>query len=119
VAPEDVEATEATSMKLAIVGDTEETEMLAPLVAGADALVIEATFLDADAGLAARRGHLTAGQAARLARDAGVGALWLTHISGRYAAGEVVAEARRFYPEARVMNDFDRVAIAGLRPKEA
>lgn len=115
VGPEDVEAREATSTRVAIVGDTEETETLAPFVAGADALVIEATFLDADAGLAARRGHLTAGQAARLARDAGIGALWLTHISGRYEPGEIAAEARRFFPQARVMNDFDRVAAASLR----
>ncbi len=118
VAPGDVAATEATSTKLAVVGDTEETEMLAPYVAGADALVIEATFLDEDAGLSAGRGHLTAGQAARLARDAGVGSLWLTHISGRYGSGAVAAEARRFFPEASVMNDFDRVTVTAARTRK-
>jgi ribonuclease Z len=83
IGPDEVTAGEATATRLAIVGDTEETETLAPFVAGADALVIEATFLDEDAGLALRRGHLTAGAAARLARDVGIGRLWLTHISGR------------------------------------
>ena len=53
IAPEEVEASEATATRLAVVGDTEETETLMPFVAGADALVIEATFLDGDAGLAA------------------------------------------------------------------
>jgi ribonuclease Z len=111
VSPEEVAAEAATATRLAIVGDTEETDTLAPFVAGADALVIEATFLDEDAGLAATRGHLTAGSAGRLARDAGIGALWLTHISGRYEAGAVGAEAARFFSNMRVMNDFDRVAV--------
>ena len=115
VAPEEVTASETTATRLAVVGDTEETDTLAPFVAGADALVIEATFLDEDAGLAATRGHLTAGQAARLARDAGIAALYLTHISGRYEAGVIAAEAGRFFPDARVMNDFDRITVAAER----
>lgn len=118
VAPEEVEGGEARAIRLAIVGDTEETETLLPFVRGADALVIEATFLDADAELALRRGHLTAGAAARLARDAGVGALYLTHISGRYGEGAVAAEAGRFFPAARVVNDFDRVAVAPMHSRK-
>jgi ribonuclease Z len=118
IAPEEVAAGAATATRLAIVGDTEETDTLMPFVTGADALVIEATFLDEDAGIAATRGHLTAGQAARLARDAGVSALYLTHISGRYAAGAIAAEAARFFPGTRVMNDFDRVAVAAARPQK-
>jgi ribonuclease Z len=96
---------------LAIVGDTEEVETLVPAVAGADALVIEATFLEADARLAAERGHLTAAQAGRLAAAAGVGALCLQHISGRYDPAAVADEAARFFPGARVMNDFDTVTV--------
>jgi ribonuclease Z len=118
IAPQEVEAGKATATRLAVVGDTQETETLMPFVAGADALVIEATFLDRDSELAARRGHLTAGQAARLARDAGIGSLFLTHISGRYEQGAVAAEAATFFPPSRVMNDFDRVAVtAAPRPK--
>ena len=116
VAPEEVEAGEATATRLAIVGDTEETETLIPFVRGADALVIEATFLDEDAELALQTRPSDGGQAARLARDAGIGTLWLTHISGRYEEGAIAAEARRFFPDARVMNDFDRVAVAPARP---
>jgi ribonuclease Z len=103
---------------LAVVGDTQEVETLVPAVAGADALVIEATFLEADAALAAERGHLTAAQAGRLAGAAGVGALYLQHISGRYDPVAVAAEADRYFPGARVMNDFDTVTVtaAGSSP---
>jgi ribonuclease Z len=97
---------------LAVVGDTEEIETLVPAVAGADALVIEATFLAADAALAAERGHLTAAEAGRLAAAAGAGALYLQHISGRYPPEAVAEEAGRFFPGARVMNDFDAVTVA-------
>jgi len=118
VTPEEVEASGATATRLAVVGDTEETETLIPFVRGADALVIEATFLDDDAELALKRGHLTAGSAARLARDAAIGTLWLTHISGRYGEGAIAAEAQRFFPDARVMNDFDHVVVAPARSPE-
>jgi ribonuclease Z len=111
VAPDMVEGPPAPGASLAVVGDAEEVDSLVGPVAGADALVIEATFLEADAALAAERGHLTAAEAGRLAAAAGVGALYLTHLSGRYAAAAVAAEARRFFANVTVMNDFDRVAV--------
>jgi ribonuclease Z len=77
----------------------------------ADALVIEATFLEHDAALARTRGHLTAMAAARLARDAEVGELLLTHISGRYKPEEILAEASALFPRVRVAADFDRVSV--------
>ncbi|HKS88443.1 MAG TPA: MBL fold metallo-hydrolase [Stellaceae bacterium] len=116
IAPDMVRGPAAPGISLAVVGDAEETESLVPAVAGVDALVIEATFLEADAALAAARGHLTAAAAGRLAADAGVGALLLTHISGRYDAEAVAAEARRHFPNARVMNDFDRLAVTAAAP---
>lgn len=111
VEPDMVQGPLAAGASLAVVGDAEEVESLVPAVRGADALVIEATFLQADAALAAERGHLMAAQAGRLAAAAEVGALYLTHISGRYDAAAVAAEAARFFPNARVMNDFDRVSV--------
>jgi ribonuclease Z len=111
VSPEEVQGPPARAAKLVVVGDAEETESLVPHVSGADALVIEATFLAADAERAATRGHLTAAQAAGLARDAGVGTLYLTHISGRYPREEVLAEARRIFPATHIADDFARVAV--------
>ena len=89
-------------------------EDVAPLTEqarGADALVVEATFLDRDAALARARGHLTAAAAAGLARAAGVGELLLTHISGRYRAEEIAAEAAALFPNTRVVADFDRFSV--------
>lgn len=96
---------------LVVVGDAGDAAELLPQARGADALVIEATFLERDADKASARGHLTATQAARLAADAAVGALWLTHISPRYAQEEVEEEARAIFPTAQVARDFDRVIV--------
>jgi ribonuclease Z len=114
VYPESVLGPPATGVSLAVVGDAEEVESLVAPVSGAGGLVIEATFLEADAGLAAERGHLTAAQAGQLAAAADVGALYLTHISGRYDPAAIAAEAARFFDNVCVVNDFDRVTVTTL-----
>src|SRR5439155_7292542 len=67
IEPEAVHGPPAAGISLAVVGDCGETQSLVAAVGRADALVIEATFLEADAEMAAARGHLTAAQAGRLA----------------------------------------------------
>ncbi len=112
VAPEMVQGLELAGARLAVVGDVEEVASLTDRIRGADALVIEATFLDRDDSLARARGHLTAATAARLAREAGVRELLLTHISGRYRPEEIGAEAAALFPRTRVVADFDRISVA-------
>jgi ribonuclease Z len=51
--------------------------------------------------------HLTARQAAELAKAAGVGQLILTHISRRYRESDVLAEAAAVFPRTAVARDFD------------
>jgi ribonuclease Z len=111
ITSEMVQGPNAAGIKLAIVGDVEEVESLVEPVRQADTLVIEATFLERDAALAKSRGHLTAMAAARLARDAEVGELLLTHISGRYKPEEILAEAAVLFPRVHVAADFDRVSV--------
>lgn len=65
------EARKGTS--LAIVGDVGKARKLQPHIENVDGLVIEATYIKSETDLAERFGHITAGQAAELARDAGVG----------------------------------------------
>jgi ribonuclease Z len=82
----------------AFVMDTRLCEGVAELAQGVDLLVIEATFLESEAGLAEEYGHLTAAQAARAAAGAGVRTLVLTHFSQRYPDLTAhLAEARRFF----------------------
>ncbi len=116
ISPEMVRGPPVAGAKLAIVGDTEEIAGLAEAVGGADALVIEATFLERDAALARSRGHLTAAAAGRLACEAAVGQLLLTHISGRYQPEEILAEAASKFQKTRVVADFDRVSVGGRPP---
>lgn len=111
ITPEMVQGPSIAGAKLAVIGDTEEVASLTEPVRGADALVIEATFLERDAALARARGHLTATAAARLACDAQVGELLLTHISSRYKPEEIQAEAAALFPETRIVADFDRIGI--------
>ena len=93
---------------LVVVGDVDETQSLVEPARGADALVIEATFLEKDAAMAAAYGHLTAAAAGRLAAEAEIGMLYLTHLSGRYDSDAVAVEARRYFPHVRTAVDFDR-----------
>ncbi len=111
IAPEMVHGAAVPGAALAIVGDTEEIAGLIEPVRGADTLVIEATFLERDEALARARGHLTAAAAARLAHDAEVNELLLTHISGRYRPEEILTEAAGYFPNVRVVADFDRISV--------
>ncbi len=73
---------------------------LVPWLAGCATLVCESQYACEDAHLAAQHYHLTACQAAELARDAGVGQLVLFHLSDRYDAPrrrEMLAAARAVY----------------------
>jgi len=99
VTPAMVQGPSVAGAKLAIVGDAEEIISLIEPVRRTDALVIEATFLERDAVLARERGHLTATAAAKLAREAEAEELLLTHISGRYKAGEISVGSRPRFPE--------------------
>jgi ribonuclease Z len=101
----------AQGTKLVVVGDTATTGGLSEHVRDADLLVIEATFLERDAAMALDYGHLTAARAAKLAGDAGVKQLFLTHISDRYQDEEILAEATAIFGETRVAVDRDRITV--------
>ena len=82
VTPEEVMGPARKGVSLGFVTDTRPTPALRDLVAGVDLLISEGTYGDdAAAEGAAQWGHMTFRQAAKMARDAGVGALWLTHFS--------------------------------------
>ena len=111
VQPDEVLGEFQSGTKLVIVGDTGETSSLISRCADADALVIEATYLQEEAEMARQFAHLTAQGAATLAKDAGVSQLYLTHISRRYREKDVIKEAVHTFPNTIVARDFDHFII--------
>jgi ribonuclease Z len=78
---------------------------------GADALVIESTYLEEEAEMAEKFSHLTAKQAAGLALEAGVSKLYLTHVSRRYRDKEIVHEAQSVFPKTVLAHDLENFHI--------
>jgi ribonuclease Z len=94
--------------RFAFIMDTGLCDSAFELAEGVDLLVIESTFLAEDAEMARLVGHLTAGQAGRVARESRVRTLVLTHFSQRYQ------EPERFLTEARAEFDGDIVVAEDL-----
>jgi ribonuclease Z len=97
--------------------DTTYCRSAVELSRGADLLIHEATFAEADEGLAVRSTHSTAAMAARVAREAGARKLLLTHFSPRYFPGnqtgpeDLLREARVVFPDAEMAHDFLSVDV--------
>jgi len=111
ITPDDVLGPLQSGTKLVVIGDTGRTDDLLEVCKGADALVIESTYLDEEAGMARQFAHMTARGAAELAIKAGVKQLILTHISRRYRERDVIAEAQSIFPNTTVARDFDNYSI--------
>lgn len=101
----------------AFVMDTRLCDGVYELADGVDLLVIESTFLSADAALADEYKHLTAGQAALVAAECGVRTLVLTHFSQRYQDPTTFErEAREHFDgELHVAEDLMRIAVPKRR----
>ena len=109
--PDQVLGPERPGTCLVHVGDTGNTQNLVEVCREADALVIEATYLQEEAEMARNFAHLTARQAAELAVQAEIKYLLLTHISRRYRERDVEAEAQAVFPTSLVVRDFDTYQI--------
>ena len=111
VLPEQVVGESRAGRRVVISGDTAPTDAVVVAAHGADVLVHEATFMDEDADRAALTLHSTARQAAHVAADAEVRLLALTHLSSRYAGGQIRDEARAVFPDTEVPRDFDTIEV--------
>ena len=101
--------------RIAYCTDTRPCRATAELARGADVLVHEATYGDDMAAEAGERGHSTAAEAARVAAEAGVQRLVLTHISPRYAdAAPLLAEARAIFANTELAADFLELEVPRL-----
>ena len=99
--------------RFAFVMDTRLCDNVYALAEGVDMLVIESTYLDADAVMAREFGHLTAGQAADVAQRCRVRTLVLTHFSQRYPDASVFGDeaAARFDGEIVVAADLMHIPV--------
>ena len=118
---EDVSVPRA-GQRVAVVMDTAACDGAAALADGADLLLTECTFADADAHLAEEYLHLTAGQAGALAAHGAVRTLVLSHFSSRYPdveplRAEAVAAVRAAGASTTVVaaHDGDRVPLPARR----
>jgi len=111
IAADDVVGPARPGRRIVFSGDTRPCRSLFDAALGADLLIHEATFLEEERERAAETGHSTARQAARLARDAGVHMLALTHISTRYLGREIAAEAIAEFADTVVPRDFDVIDL--------
>lgn len=109
--PDEVLGPLTAGTRLAYVGDAGETDNLVEVIHGVDALVIEATYLEEEIEMAHQFAHLTARQAAGLAKSANVNKLILTHISRRYREKDVLAEAADIFPNVAIARDLDVFSI--------
>jgi len=107
VSPADLVGAPRAGRTLVYTGDTRPSPLVVEAARGADLLIHEATFGGDEAERAVETGHSTAAEAARVAHDAGVRRLVLTHISPRYTrdAPELLAEAQAVFPETVVARD--------------
>jgi ribonuclease Z len=108
VTPDDVLGPTRKGRKFSYVTDTRYLPSIAREVAGSDFLVCEGMFEDALADQALEKKHMTASQAATIARDGAVKKLGLIHYSPRYTDGELktlLAEAKAIFPDTVLTKD--------------
>ncbi len=89
------------------VVDTRECKEAFELAKGAKLLLCEATYLNEHKNLAYEHHHLTASQAAHIAKKGHAKKLVLTHFSSRYqSVVEHLNEAKQIFPNTHTAEDF-------------
>jgi len=107
IGPDAVVGPSRPGRKVVYTGDTCPSRKTGLAATGADLLIHDATFGAEEAQRAKDTLHSTARGAARVARDANVKRLVLTHISARYDddPGALEREAQSVFPETIVAKD--------------
>jgi len=96
-------------LKIVYTGDTKPCENVLKISKDADLLIHDGTFLEEDVG---DKAHADIKEAARIAKEANVKFLILTHISRRYTnIKELEEEARKVFPNSKVAYDLMKVRL--------
>ena len=99
--------------KVVVILDTGMTDSAVQLAQDADLLICESTFSQEETEKAREYKHLTAVDAATIAKKAKVKSLILTHISQRYEHSPriIEKEAKKIFKNTKIVKDFDVVTV--------
>ncbi len=112
VRPSDVMGERRKGRRIGISGDTRPTAKLEEFFKGCDYMTFDSTYSDDLLDKAKENYHSTAVEAARLAKNAGVSNLILTHFSARYEDPEaLVAEAKALHNSVIAAKDLLEIEI--------
>lgn len=114
VNPEDVMGQKRKGRKFSFVTDTLYKQTIAENVKNSDLLICEGMFEDALIDQAKEKKHMTASQAATIARDANVKRMCMIHYSPRYTDKELeklLHEARQIWPKTELSRDRMHIEI--------
>ncbi len=101
-----------TGVKVVYATDTRPTKATEIAAKGADLLIHEAAYSEAEKKLAVQRKHSTSSEAAELAKKAEVKRLVLTHVSARHRdASALLIPAKRIFRNTSVANDGDTITV--------
>jgi ribonuclease Z len=117
IEPEDV-VSEVPGRRIVYTGDTEYSKKVVEAARDADLLVHEATFSQ-ELVEDGRHGHTSARQAARVAKEAGVERLVLTHFSRRFdnSPERLEEEAKQVFEDTMAAEDGQKFEIEAHRPE--
>ncbi len=113
IRPEEAVEPPRRGRTIVYTGDTRPSDEIAEFSRGADILIHDATFGSEFEEDAVKEGHSTARQAAEIALKAGVGRLYLFHISPRYEGSEerLLMEARQIFPNTHLAEDLLSIEV--------
>jgi ribonuclease Z len=99
--------------KVSFVFDTALNKDIAPFVKNSDLLISESSFSDELKAKAREYKHLTAKQAAEIAKKSNTKKLILTHISQRYEKDPsiILNEAKKVFKNSVLVNDLDVISL--------
>ncbi len=111
ILPEQISSIESAT-KIGFVLDTKYCENAVLIAKNSDLLISEAVYDDDFADKAAEYKHMTAHDAATIAKNAKVDRLIITHISQRYRTPKkILADAKKVFPNTSVAKDFLEIEI--------
>ena len=108
IKPSDVTGAKRSGRKFSFVTDTQYLPSIAREVQGSDLLICEGMFADDCEDQAKEKKHMTARQAATIARDSASSRMAMIHYSPRYTDRELdvlLKQAQEVYPKAELTKD--------------